>query len=620
MGSGREKRAAALAFGFAATLVLACATPIGVTHLSARDADRGLGQSILNGDRTTTLSREYLERLGLVDLYEKNPHEALSQLRNGLGGPDEVGRLFALSELWFESALKSGDHGEYLASAIYAWAFLFPKDPAQNPTPYDGHMRQALDLYNRGITEGLAAPDRDDETVLDLTPREIPLPFGTFVMTGPATEFRYGGYRLKHFVSMRDVEIRGMRNRYRRAGIGSALGAQVEAAPGAEGTKWIPPNAKVPVTALVRLADVRAGIAGAKVNGSLELYDADETPSVQIDGRPVPLESEPSATIAYRLDKAPVWDFEIAGFRRPDFTLPGAAKTKGLFFLNPYRPGRIPVVFVHGTASSPARWAEMANELLGDPRVASRFQLWFFIYNSGQPILVSAANLRESLQSAVHDMDPQGKDPALRNVVVVGHSQGGLLTKLLVVKSGDAFWKNASDVPFADVKMSDDTRALLKRAAFFEPLPFVTRVVFISTPHKGSYIAENWLGMLARRFVNFPAAVTNSVTELGTLRQQAALRGGWRVPTAVDNMDWSNPGLRTLYSLPIAPWVKVNSIIPVLSEPYATAKDGVVAYQSAHIEPVESELVVYPSGHSTQATPPTIEEVRRILYEHAGIH
>jgi hypothetical protein len=46
--------------------------------------------------------------------------------------------------------------------------------------------------------------------------------------------------------------------------------------------------------------------------------------------------------------------------------------------------------------------------------------------------------------------------------------------------------------------------------------------------------------------------------------------------------------------------------------------DGVVAYESAHIEGVASELVVR-SGHSTQSHPETIEEVRRILREHVGV-
>lgn len=601
-------------------LSLGCATPIGVGHASLRQVDRDLSESILTGDRPSALSREYLQRLGLAEVYEEHPRDALEKLRSGLGGPDERGRLFALSELWFGAAQRSGDHGEYLASAVYAYAFLFPKDASLGPTPYDGRLRLALDLYNRGITEALATGQTSAGKELDLSARTIALPFGTFVLEAPEKEFRYGGYRIAHPVSLADVTIRGLRNRYRRAGIGSALAAKVEPAPGSDGDLWLPPQSKVAITAFVRFEGPRAGIDQGNFRGTLELYDADETPSLSVDGHVVPIEFEPSAALAYRLEGAPVWDFELAGFRRSDLRFPGVERSKGLAFLNPYRPGRIPVVFVHGTASSPARWAEMANELLGDSRIASRFQLWFFVYNSGRPILESGATLRAALQLAEHDLDPEGKDPALRQMVIIGHSQGGLLTKLQVVKSGDAFWNNVSDVPFAKVGFSKETGELVERAAFFDPLPFVTRVIFISTPHKGSFLAENWLGMLARRLISAPASLSKASLELGELREKAALRGTWHLPTAIDNMDWSNPGLRTLYSLPIAPGVHVHSIIPVKTEPFASANDGVVRYESAHIEPVESELVVCPCSHSTQATPQTIEEVRRILYEHAGIH
>jgi triacylglycerol esterase/lipase EstA (alpha/beta hydrolase family) len=610
---------AVVALAALASLSLACATPVGVDYVSMETVARELSGSLLTGDVPSAASREYLARLALADLYAEHPREALESLRSGLGGPDDHDRLFALSELSFGAARRSGDRGEYLASAVYAYAFLFPKDASLTSAPLDGRLRVALGLYDFAIANALATNDSSSGLHLDFSARTIDLPFGKFVLSSSAKEFRYGGYRVADAVSLIDVTLRGLRNRYRRAGIGTPLAAKVEPAPGSEVDIWVPPQAKIPLTAFVRMDDPRAGIDHGNPSGTLELYDPAETQSLEIDGRPVATESEPSAALAFRLEAAPVWDFEIAGFRRPGL-LPGMSRSKGLAFLSPYRRGRIPVVFVHGTASSPARWAEMANELLGDPRIASRYQLWFFIYNSGQPVLLSASMLRDALLLAVHGLDPQGKDPALQQMVVIGHSQGGLLTKLQVVKGGEAFWDAVSEVPFTQVDLSKNTRDLLEHAMFFDPLPFVTRVIFISTPHRGSFLAENWLGMLARRLVNAPAAISNAALELGELREKAALRGSWHVPTAIDNMDWSNPGLRTLYSLPIAPWVHANSIIPVKTEPAATANDGVVRYESAHIEPVESELIVFPSGHSTQSNPRTIEEVRRILYEHAGIH
>ncbi len=355
------------------------------------------------------------------------------------------------------------------------------------------------------------------------------------------------------------------------------------------------------------------------MTGKIELYNVDAIPEVNLGGHSVPLEFDPSAALAYRLEGSPVWDFEIAGFRRGDFNLFGKKAEGDLIFLNPYYPGKIPLVFVHGTGSSPARWAEMVNELLGDSHIAGRYQFWFFIYNSGNPIPLSAMHLRENLEQAFKELDPAGTDAALRQMVVIGHSQGGLLTKMTAVNSGTRFWENVSREPFEQADLSAETKDLLGRSLFIEPLPFVKRVVFIATPHRGSFLSENIIGKLGRRLIRLPATVTKVGVEIVKLNPVGAARTSIRVPTSLENMDWSNPFLRTLASLPIAEGVQVNSIIPVKGEgPPEKGDDGVVRYASAHIEPVESELVVR-SGHSSQSTPHTIEEVRRILYRHAGI-
>ena len=116
--------------------------------------------------------------------------------------------------------------------------------------------------------------------------------------------------------------------------------------------------------------------------------------------------------------------------------MPGKIFRKNSDSPQPYRPGKIPVVLVHGTASSPARWAELVNELNGDPKIRERFQIWLFIYDSGRPVGYSAGRLRKALTNTVHELDPEGKDPGLQNMIVMGHSQGGLLTKLTAIDSG----------------------------------------------------------------------------------------------------------------------------------------------------------------------------------------
>ena len=291
---------------------------------------------------------------------------------------------------------------------------------------------------------------------------------------------------------------------------------------------------------------------------------------------------------------------------------PDVKEGKGLFMLRPYTEGRIPIVFVHGTASSPARWAQMVNEIFGDPVLARKYQCWFFIYNTGDPIPYTALRLREALEEVVKDLDPEHKNISLRRMVLIGHSQGGLVAKMLLIDSGDKLWRNVSKVPFGQANLRPDTRDLLRRALFVTPVPFIKRVIFIATPHRGSILANNWLGNLARELVKLPSDVLSIGGDLVTLHSMDPVTK--RLPTSVDNMKSTSPFLKTLASLPVAPNVYVNSIIPVKGDgPPAEADDGVVSYRSAHIEPVESELVVK-SRHSTLGTPPTIEEIRRILH------
>ncbi len=597
-----------------------CATPVGVSRLSEQAAQRQLNANVLSTGKLSAYSTQILERTALSQRFQSEPEVVIAELNSGLGKPDERERLFALSELCFAYAGESGSRSYYMASAAYAYAFLFPPNPANAPGKYDPRLQMAIDLYNRGIALGLATKDGKK---VDLSARQFSLPFGSLALSANPNGYNYAGYHLTKFVSLADMKVRGLRNTYRVAGIGAALSAKVEPSPGNPASRWIPPSAKVPMTAFVRFDDPRLAMSDGRLHGSVELYDEDWTEKIKVGAYSVPLESDPSAALAYRLEGSPVWDFELAGFRRGDFPILGTSivgDISGLFMLHPYHPNMIPVVLVHGTASSPARWAEMGNELLGDPLIASHYQLWFFIYNSGNPIALSAMRLRESLQAARKDIDPEGKDPALNQMVVIGHSQGGLLTKMMVVDSGNRFWNNVTSVPFDRAELDPETRDLATRTMFFKPLPFVTRVIFIATPHSGSYMAGNPIVKFGNKFLNLPGGLAKSVVALGKLRETSMLGTPFTIPTALDNMDPSNRFIKALSAIPIAPGVKVNSIIPVKGDgPVEDGNDGVVEYKSAHIEGVESELVVR-SGHSTQATPETIEEVRRILYEHAGIH
>jgi pimeloyl-ACP methyl ester carboxylesterase len=595
-------------------VVSACATPVGVERVDARTVHRTLTSNVLSHGRPSTPSVHVLQQLALLDRFESEPEVVLAELHGALPARGASDRLFALAELSFFHAEQTGDRSYFLAAAVYAYAFLLPgEEEAQYVRALDPRLRLAADLYNRGITEALKA---EDEWEVILEPGTYPLPFGELELAVDPSVFVWGTHRLVRFVPAAEFQVRGLRNRYRHPGLGAPLAASI--APLAEtpqeaGPLRIPLRLKVAVTALVRIEQPRAAVARGKIQARLELFSQDVADSVRLGGHQVPLEYEPTSSLAYTLNERQIWQFELRGFLSGEYK----AVEDGLYMLHPYKPGRVPVVFVHGTASSPGRWAEMLNEMAADPEIGARCQFWLFRYSTGNPILYSANLLRRSRRDGVASLDPDGADPALQRIVIIGHSQGGLITKLMVIDSGSRFWDNVSPVPLDELDVTPETRDLLQESLFFEPVPFVDRVVFIATPHRGSFLAGGRLGRWASSLVTMPGSLARVGRDLVQRNPDTkALRSLEDIPTSVDNMDPSHHFIRTLAESPLADGVTAHSIIPVKgSGPPQKLSDGVVEYLSAHIEGVASETVVR-SGHSTQSTPHTIEEVRRILREH----
>jgi hypothetical protein len=261
----------------------------------------------------------------------------------------------------------------------------------------------------------------------------------------------------------------------------------------------------------------------------------------------------------------------------------------------------------------------MINDLTADGRLRHRYAFWFFSYDSGNPIAYSAWQLRDALTQAVARADPGGSDPCLRDMLVLGHSQGGLLTKMTSIDVGDTFWRGISKQPLEETRLSDEDKQLLRNVVFVEPLPFVRRVIFLATPHRGSYLAGPQLvRRLAERLVRLPSDVVRVGADLTALSPSGAVSFE-RMPTSIDNMSPGNRFIQALAKTPVVPRVTAHSIISVNDDkPLDEAGDGVVKYESAHIDGVESELIVHSPHSGMQAAAPTVEEVRRIFLEHSA--
>jgi hypothetical protein len=595
-------------------VLAACAGPVGTNRADPKTVLRDLGRSATTTGEPSWPTRNVLLEQGLLEEFDEHPEEVLAALHKAMvttGGDPDL--LFALAELSFLHGQTAAKPGYRLAGAIYAYAFLFPEGSGPAPGRFDPRLRIAVDLYNWALLAPFVSEDGSE-----IVPRggTFELPFGKIDVAFDPASLRAGDRELHHFLSLAELEMYGLAMRYRWPGIGAPLAASSRLVDASKpGRDMVAPRMRIPLTALLRIAGARrALVQGQPLAGRLELHLAWDAESVAIAGEEVPLESEPSAAIALTFTGMPIMELEMFGFlgRLPVLfrDRPPLAST------TPYRPGLIPVVFVHGTASSVVRWAEMFNRLHADPEIRSRYQFWFFQYDSGNPIPLSALRLREALTSAIARLDPEGKDPALRRMVLIGHSQGGLLVKMQAVSSGDRLWNAASATPLERLVLTGPTRHLLKSALFVEPLPDVSRVVFICTPHRGSFVAgRNFIANLTRRMLSVPLVLTEAAADLARNEATSTIV----IPSAVDNMSPRNRFVRALQDIPVTPAVTVNSIIAVDGDgPVEEGDDGVVKYSSAHIVPVESELVVK-SDHSTQGNPHTVEEVRRILRLHAGL-
>ena len=276
------------------------------------------------------------------------------------------------------------------------------------------------------------------------------------------------------------------------------------------------------------------------------------------------------------------------------------------------------MVFVHGLWSNPWSWSPMIISLEADPALRDRYQFWTFGYSTGDPVPYSASLMRSNFEQVRRKFDPEGTDRAFDQMVVVGHSLGGLLTKMMVQETGDRLWHVVSDRPAVELVGDVDDLKLIRSALFFKPRPEVRRVIFIATPHRGSQVDRGPIGHIGSRLIRLPDPLRATHNRLVARNKPDFFTELFRrgLPTSVDELEWQSPILMRLDQLGLAPATKAHSIIAVQHDPpTASGGDGMVPYESAHVDGVASELLVS-SAHLCQDKPAVIREVRRILLEH----
>ncbi len=382
-----------------------------------------------------------------------------------------------------------------------------------------------------------------------------------------------------------------------------------------------PKGLSIPLTAFLRVVpQPEAATRGQPLRAVLELHDPLVTRDVVVAGRRVPLETDLTTPLAYFLNQLEYTDIGAAtsGLFRP-----GETPTRtGLHMLEPYQPGKIPVVLVHGIWSTPITWVGMFNDLRSIPEIRKNYQFWFYFYPTGQSFVLSAAGLRDDLAEMRTLLDPPRQQPALDQMVLIGHSMGGLISRMQTLESGNLFWEQVAQRPLDTFNAKESTRRTLQQTYFFQPNPSIRRVVTIATPHHGSSYSNTATRWLGRKLIGLPP-IMNSLAQQLQLQNPEALRddGIHLTKNSIDSLAPDSPALQAMQNSKSASWVVYHNILAKVPEGQLLGKfvgesDGIVEVASARTDDAVSEIVVGADHRTAHRHPRSVLEVRRILLEH----
>jgi pimeloyl-ACP methyl ester carboxylesterase len=575
-------------------------------------------------DRPSERTLETLKRYALEKTYRRDPATVITNLDQQVRANPEPDVVYALAELsWVESKKHERRHKaesieRMLDVLSYAYDYLFWPELARARQPSDPRYRLACDLYNgsldRLLREALAngaKVEANGEFSLKLRGHEKV--FKVVLRDSP-----WAPDDIDQLMLSSSFEVSGLPTINYQYGLGVPLIAVRRSDQNAEGVeRFYTPEMAFPLTAFITPVSKLGNAPKVEENGALTLELIDPLRTRAVGNPAIPVESDLTTPLAYMWSRSDLDRLRWTGLLRPGT----AAHRAGLMMIRPYEPGKIPVVMVHGLASSPLAWVAMVNDLLLDPRIQERYQFMLYMYPTGIPFPIAAAGLRDNLQQAEQTFRLQDHrpDPAFYKMVLLGHSMGGLLSHAMAVDSDQKFWELNSPVAFNQIKGPPEVLEELQRYMFFPAQPFVERVVFLAVPHRGSGLSRAVVGRVSSNLISSDDHVSNLLNGLVRDNPEAFPKRFRKVPTSIETLDPESPYLKALLTMRSSPKVVYHSIIGFeRPEGKENTTDGVVPYKSSHIDGAASELLVQ-SHHGVQANPYAIMEVHRILLEHLGI-
>ena len=593
-----------------------CNSPIRVEENSALER-RSYGVADYSAGSLSTRTINLLENFMLSALYEKDPAQVLSQLEELYKQDFRKEIISALADVALQTGYKKRSNRDlssryFLASAVYSSYYLKELDDIREL--YDEHRIRLIRIHNLAMTELFVyLKGRDLERRSGF---QIPMPgkiahqvrFAT-----PAYDMPVREQDIADFTPCANYKTLGLTHDTRVFGLGVPLVAELKSGTRDVGGQMI---SGLPVAVTV-VGDFHIDVENHEITAQLRYIYSRVTGKVQFGKRHLPLAADFSTPLASAVGKP-----QDMNFIERTVKVSEAARITGLYHLEPYDDKRIPVIFVHGLMSDAKTWSQMLNTLLHDPVLRQKYQFLGFAYSSGNPIFISGAVLRKALHTLREKLVKEKRSTeAFDKMVLVGHSMGGLLSKLQITSCSEELLLHQLKLKeSAALKAKLDPKELkrLDEILNFSPAPFIKRVIFIAVPHRGSAVAKTWIGRAGASLIRLPATLVRRniqiVADLIRRGEKGAerLQGG----TGIHNLRPDDMMLQLLGSLKMAPAVPFHSIIGNReAQGIPGGSDGIVPYSSSHLEDAESEIVVK-SGHSVQQNELAIQEVRRILLTH----
>ena len=433
-------------------------------------------------------------------------------------------------------------------------------------------------------------------------PLTVPSSAGDFTLTHKPDPRPEWNPALYEFTPADEFDVGGkyVTERITRYGIGAPIVA-VEREPKNRRADFAPSRIFYSVTVVAHLEGRRCVL-------SFEDPLARET--VAFNGHTVPLAADFTVPLAVMLQQSDPQKHELSRLLNPE----KYAHTAAIERLQPYDPDKTVVLVIHGLKDSQATWAPMINKLRGDLAIRKHYQFWFYSYPSGYPFSYSAAILRHELDGV------EKRFPKMKPMVVIGHSMGGCISRLLLTDSGNKLWMNIFGAPPDEVPLSPKAREYFREELFFRHRPEIGRVIFIAAPLRGSNMAKGVLGSLAAMLIREATLSTQASREMLRLtRIEDAELKPMRRSNSVDSLSPRSRFLSAMNTIPMTPGVPYNTIIGDRGRGDSpNSSDGVVPYWSSHLNGAESEDIV-PSGHGAHQNLQAIAEVLRILKANARV-